>query len=111
YPSFLLINRGTLLTPDGYFNRSAIPTQETNFVGANTARYGTAELDGLIERYVSTIPFTPRMAVLGEIVHAQTDQLTVLPLFFQGAANVLGSERLQNVIGNQVWNAHLWDLT
>lgn len=110
YPSFLMINRGTLLTPDGYFTRSGIPTPETNFVGANTARWGSAEIDGLIERYVSTIPFPPRMQVLGEIVHIQTEQVTVLPLFFLGAASVLGSERLQNVLGGQVWNAHLWDL-
>ena len=110
YPSFLLINRGTLLTPDGYFNRGAIPVPETNFVGGNTARYGTAELDGLIERYVSTIPFPERMGVLGEIAHYQTDQVTLLPLFFLGAGYVLGSERLQNVLGGQVWNAYLWDL-
>jgi len=110
YPSFLLINRGTLLSPDGYFNRSAIPLPETNFVGGNTARYGTAELDGLIERYVSTIPFPERMAVLGEIVHYQSEQVTLLPIFFIGAAYVLGSERLKNVLGGQVWNAHLWDL-
>ena len=50
------------------------------------------------------------MVVLGDIVHAQTDQLTMLPLFFQGAAFVLGNNRLQNVLGGQMWNAHLWDL-
>jgi len=109
YPSFLLINRGTLLTPDGHFNRAAIPLPETNFVGGNTARYGTPELDRLIERYVSTIPFPERMALLGEIVHYQSEQVTLLPLLFIGAAYVLGSERLENMLANQVWNAHLWD--
>jgi peptide/nickel transport system substrate-binding protein len=111
YPAFLMINRGTLLSPEGYFNQSAIPTPETNFVGGNTARYGTAETDALIARYVSTIPLQERMDVLGQIVHWQSDQATLLPWFFIGAAYVLGSQRLQNVLGNQVWNAHEWDLS
>ena len=50
------------------------------------------------------------MAILGDMVHLQTDQVTMLPLFFQGAAFVLGSARVKNVIADRVWNAHLWDL-
>jgi hypothetical protein len=50
------------------------------------------------------------MALLGEMVHHQTDQVTMLPLFFQGSAYVLGAVPLQNVLAGQVWNAHLWAL-
>ncbi len=110
HPAFLLISMGPLTSPAGYFRRAAIPVQETNFTGANMARYGTAEIDGLLERYSQTIPFPERMTVLSEVVRQQTDQVLMLPLFFQGAAYVLGSARLQNVLAGQVWNSHLWEL-
>ncbi len=112
FPGFFLISRGLPVDrPDGYFTRRAVPLPENNFRGGNVGRYGSAELDALTERYVTTIPFPERMAVLGDIVHMQTDQLTMLPLFFQGVAFILGNNRLQNVLGGQVWNAHLWDLS
>lgn len=111
FPSFFLISRGLPVhRPDGYFTRRAIPVAENGYRGGNVGRYGTAELDALIERYVTTIPFGERMAVLGDIVQVQTEQVTMLPLFFQGAAFILGTTRLQHVVGGLVWNAHLWDL-
>jgi hypothetical protein len=69
-------------------------------------------MDGFIDRYVKTIPFSERMAALSDIVRLQSDQVQMLPLFYSGAAYVLGSNRLQNVLGGnaQAWNAHLWDL-
>jgi len=48
--------------------------------------------------------------VLGDMVHLQTDQVTMLPLFFQGGASVIGSARVKNVLAGQVSNAHLWEL-
>ncbi len=111
FPAFFLISRGLPVDrPDGYFTRRAIPVPENGYRGGNVGRFGSAELDELVQRYVTTIPFAERTAVLGDIVHIQTDQLTMLPLFFQGAAFILGANRLQNVLGGQVWNAHLWDL-
>jgi peptide/nickel transport system substrate-binding protein len=110
FPSFFLLSKGALRGPEAYFTRSAIPLPENNFFGGNAARYGTAEIDGLVERYSRTIPFGDRMAVLGDMVQQQTDQVIMLPLFFQGAAFVLGSARVRNVLAGQVWNAHLWEL-
>ena len=110
FPSFILLSKGILAGPDSYFTRSAIPLPENNFFGGNASRYGSAEMDGLIDRFVRTIPFTERMAILGDMVHMQTDQVHMLPLFFQGGAYVLGSPRLKNVLGGHVWNAHLWEL-
>ncbi len=112
FPGFFLISRGLPVDrPDGYFTRRAIPVPENGYRGGNVGRYGSAELDALIQRYVTTIPFADRMTVLGGIVQLQTDQVTMLPLFFQGTAFVLGTTRLQNVLGGQVWNAHLWYVT
>jgi peptide/nickel transport system substrate-binding protein len=111
FPAFFLISRGLPVErPDGYFARRAIPVPENGYRGGNVGRYGTGELDALIQRYITTIPFAERTAVLGDIVHVQTDQVTMLPLFFQGVAFVLGSNRLQGVLGGQVWNAHGWDV-
>jgi len=110
FPSFILLSKGVIAGPDGYFTRSAVPLPENNFFGGNASRYGSAELDGLIERYVRTIPFPERTAILGDMVHLQSDQVHMLPLFFQGGAFVLGSPRLKNVLGGHVWNAHLWEL-
>ncbi|HZT06186.1 MAG TPA: ABC transporter substrate-binding protein [Chloroflexota bacterium] len=110
FPSFILLSKGVLAAPDGYFTRHAIPLPDNNYAGGNAARYGSAELDGLIDKYGRTIPFGDRMAVLGDIVHFQTDQLTMLPLFFQGAAFVIGSTRMKNVLAGQVSNAHQWEV-
>ena len=111
YKGFFLISRGLPVDrPEAYFTRRAIPVADTRYRGGNVARHGTAELDALIKRYITTIPFAERSGILGDIMHTQTDQLTMLPVFFQGGAYVLGSNRLKNVQGGQVWNAHLWDL-
>ena len=110
YPAFMLLGRSIIAGPDGFFNSNAIPMAETNYRGANSARYASAEIDGLIERYITTISFPDRMKVLGEMVHQQTDQVLMLPLFFKGGGNVLGSARMKNVLGGTPWNAHLWDL-
>ncbi len=110
YPGFSVLSKG-VLQPDGLFNSGAIPTEDHNFVGSNVARYGSPDLDDLIQRYITTIPFPDRMKVLGEMVHLQTDRVTMLPLFFQGQGIVLGSARLENVLPQQVWNAHQWKLT
>jgi len=114
FPAFFFIVRGLRIDhPDQNFARKVIPTTDNHYAGGNTGRYGSAELDGYIDRYLTTIPFGDRMAALADMVHLQSDQVQLLPLFFQGAAFVVGSNRLQNVIaGNgQAWNAHQWDLT
>jgi peptide/nickel transport system substrate-binding protein len=115
-PAFQLISRG-VTAPD--FLSIAVPLTDNNFVGGNLARYASRPLDDLVDRYTRTIPFQERMAVLGEMVHFQGDQLSIMPLFFQGNASVLGSVHLHNVLPGcpscgqgtiQVWNAHLWEL-
>jgi peptide/nickel transport system substrate-binding protein len=110
FPSFILLSKGVLRGPEAYFTRSTIPRAENNYFGGNAARHGTAELDALVDQYTRTIPFGERMAILGDMVHEQTDQVTMLPLFFQGAAFILGSVRVKGVLGGQVWNSHLWEL-
>lgn len=113
YPAFFFIVRGLRIDrPDQNFTRRTIPLPDNRYVGGNTGRFGSAEMDGFIDSYVKTIPFSDRMTALGNLVHQQTDQVQMLPLFYSGAAHVIGSNRLHNVLGGgaQAWNAYLWDL-
>jgi peptide/nickel transport system substrate-binding protein len=112
FPGFFLISRGLPVDrPDNYFTRRAVPIADNGYRGGNVGRYSSPEIDALVQKYMTTIPFPERMHALGDMVQIQTEQLTMLPLFFQGAAFILGTSRLQGVLGGQVWNAHLWDLS
>jgi len=87
---------------------------ERGYTGLNVARYMNAEMDALIDRYVTTIPITERTAVIGEIVHRITDEAIWLTLFFDTEPALI-SHRLVNVRArgedsNHAWNAYDWDV-
>jgi peptide/nickel transport system substrate-binding protein len=113
FPAFELVTSGVSVKSSYMraFHGGATPLLENNFSGGNRARYQNPELDGLIDRYLVTIPMPERMALLGDIIHHQTDQLTIMPLFFAGLAWVLGDKHLKNVSSDKTWNAHLWELS
>ena len=86
------------------------PLAENRFVGRNRGRYMNPEFDGLIDGYVATIPWEPRMQLLGQIVHHISDQLNVMGLFYD-LRTTLVSNRLPNVSGGYpTANAHEWEL-
>jgi peptide/nickel transport system substrate-binding protein len=86
------------------------PMPHNRFAGGNRSRYMNPELDGLIDEYVSTIPWEPRMQVLGQFVHHVSDQLNVMGLFYD-LRTTLVSNRLENVSAQYpTWNAHAWDM-
>lgn len=97
------------------YHTSRTPLPENNFVGTNKTRYMTPEMDSLVERYFSTIPFDPRMLILGQIVHQLSDQVVVMGLFYDAEA-VAMTKRLRNVAPDLstatsiVWNVHEWEL-
>jgi peptide/nickel transport system substrate-binding protein len=114
FPGFSLQRQPAgLRALDRYFGSEArLP--ERNFTGNNNARYVNAEFDAALQRYFTTIPIRPRYEALGEVVHRMSDQLTVLPFFYDTKSTMIG-ERLVNVTGvgfssTQAWNAHEWDL-
>jgi len=69
----------------------------------------------LVDRYLTTIPKTDRMAVAGQIVHHITDQLLTLPLYYPVTSTMI-AHRLKNVPsrvptdGTVTWNAPEWDV-
>jgi ABC-type transport system substrate-binding protein len=89
---------------------SSTPLPSNGFQGGNRARYVNPAFDDLLNRYLVTIPMKDRLPVLGDILHHQTDQLTLMTLFYQGSANILGDSHLKNANGTAMWNAHLWEL-
>jgi peptide/nickel transport system substrate-binding protein len=89
---------------------------ERNFTGNNNGRYMNPELDVLIDRFVATIPPRERMEIAAQIVRHITDQLPVLPLYFDATPSLVHN-RLQNVTAlsgsedaRQAWNSHEWDV-
>jgi ABC-type transport system substrate-binding protein len=112
FPAFELVAGGVTQTSSSvqnWFGKSA-PTADTRFVGGNRARYQNPELDGFIQKYIRTVPFADRMSSLGDIIHLQSENLTMMTLFYEGTVTLLGSKRLQNVKSGKVWDAHLWDV-
>jgi peptide/nickel transport system substrate-binding protein len=102
--------------PDGV--RALLSTDarvaERNYVGGNYVRYMNPEIDVLIERYFTTIPFNDRMQVLGQIVRHTTENLIWMPVYWRVIPTFIGHQLVDvpavSDVGAQYWNAHLWDL-
>jgi peptide/nickel transport system substrate-binding protein len=115
FPGFELVGGSNSLDSRGVkkYHSAAAARAENGFrVAGNNARYINAEFDGLVDRYVSTIPRQERTAVLGQIVRQQTELVTVMGLFYQLRPTV-AADRVLGVTpghqsGNQAWNAHEW---
>jgi ABC-type transport system substrate-binding protein len=90
---------------------SSTPLAENRFSGDNRSRYQNAELDSLIQRYLSTIPVDERLTYAARIVQHMTDQVTVLTMFYDVVPTMV-SNRLINIVlpSDPPWDAHLWDL-
>jgi ABC-type transport system substrate-binding protein len=97
---------------NGLLSREA-RTAERNYVGGNYIRYMNPEIDTIVERYFTTIPFGERMQLLGQIVRHTTENHIWMPLYWR-VLPTLAHERVAGVApigeGNQWWNAHLWDV-
>jgi peptide/nickel transport system substrate-binding protein len=97
------------------YSSNMAPMAENRFQGGNRSRYQNPALDGIIDRYMTTIPLDQRMSVLGEVLHHLTDQVVVMGLWYN-TEPVEISNRLINVNPRdagqttEAWNAHEWDL-
>ena len=96
------------------FNSANARTAENRYTGDNRARYMNAEMDALVNQYLSTIPMQPRMDVGSQILRNSTTNLPILPLFYDSYPGVEVS-RLANAEaaaggGRAAWNVSQWDL-
>lgn len=111
----LIVNGGPAPADDlesSHSDQARLP--ETNWTGSNRSRYINPELDALIDRFRTTIPFGPRMEVARQITRHVTENLPILPLFFDTWPSV-SAERLMNANasannGRATWNVHEWDI-
>ena len=96
------------------WHSSQVPSPRNRFTGNNQSRWSTPEMDGLIDRYLATIPEVERMGVVRQIMTEVMEVLPIFPLFYS-VEPTLVSNRVKNVGGRstpytQAWNAHEWTL-
>jgi len=87
------------------------PLPENNFTGVNRTRHRNLEFDALIDRFLVTIPRVERTDILKRIVSYMTDEVVILPMFWDPSPTMIAN-RLKN-IGDpgEVWDVHLWDVS
>src|SRR5207247_7959511 len=89
---------------------SESPLPQNRFQGRNTNRYMNPEFDSLLDRYQSTIPWGPRMQLLGEIVGHISDQLNAMGLFYDVGTTLVSNRLVDVPVQNPTANIHEWDL-
>jgi peptide/nickel transport system substrate-binding protein len=87
-------------------------TPDKNYVGKNYTRHSNPEIDALVVRYYTTIPFNERMQILGQLVRYTTDQLIWMMLYERVVPTMVNNRlvAVPSLVGDQWWNAHLWDV-
>jgi peptide/nickel transport system substrate-binding protein len=111
FPAFFVNRQKSDLTNMGNFHSSKTPLPENNFTGTNRSRYTSPALDGLIDRYFTTIPRGERLDVVRQILNHITDRVTMPSLFYSEDATIIGN-RLGQISArytNVAWNAHEWE--
>jgi len=97
------------------FLSSEARVAETRYAGQNYPSYQSTELDGMINRYLVAIPMGERMEAGRQVVRHLSDQVVVMPVFYDVVGTATGN-RLLNVVRShgqnttRTWNAHEWDL-
>lgn len=88
---------------------------ERNFNGLNITRYTNADMDALIDRYVTTVPIDQRTNVVAEITHQITDEVIWLTLFFDTEPTLIANRVInagaRGEDSNHAWNVYEWDVT
>jgi peptide/nickel transport system substrate-binding protein len=85
------------------------------YAGQNYPSYQNAELDAGINRFLVAIPMAERMEAGREVVRHLSDQVVVIPVFYDVVGTTTGN-RLRNVPTTRgqnqttTWNAHEWDV-
>jgi peptide/nickel transport system substrate-binding protein len=101
--------------PALYSYRSRLPENNFQVAGIpNWPRYRSPVLDGLLDRYFTSIPREPRLQALTDINVHIAENLNLLGLFYFPTPYVMAG-RLENLSTNRAskasiaWNAQQWD--
>jgi ABC-type transport system substrate-binding protein len=102
--------------PALYSYRAMLPANNYQVSGIpNWPRYQSPVLDGLLDRYFTTIPMDERLQTLAEINAHIAENLNLMGLYYFPTPYAI-SNRLANVPENRAskasiaWNAQSWDL-
>jgi peptide/nickel transport system substrate-binding protein len=112
FPGFEIVRQGDGkgMLINNHSARARLPAN--NFRGSgggtNYPRFMNPILDGLIDRYVTTIPWQERMAMARQIIQLETDQVVAAGLIYSSDANMVAN-RVDNV-SRMLWNAHQWTI-
>jgi len=111
FPTFLVLRQPNGVDRMLALHSSQARSPERNYQGTNNGRYQNPDLDSLLERFQATIPMPERMQVAGQIVRHYSEQLPILPLFYD-ALPIFISNRVLNAYPheNLAWNVYEWDL-
>jgi peptide/nickel transport system substrate-binding protein len=115
FPGFEVTRSNSGIESLPTFHSSEARTPEAQYAGLNYPNYANPELDALIDRYFITIPMADRMDVGGRIVRHLSDQIVVMPVFYDASPTMAG-RRVGNVPERAApaftvtWNVHQWDV-
>ena len=112
FPSFRMMRQPNTASQVSRLRSSLTPLPENRFVGSNYARYISPEFDGLIDRFLSSIPRSERMQALRDTMRYISEKLNLVGLFYDADFTFL-TNRLRDVSAGktQVWSVHLWDMS
>ncbi len=110
YPGFEVVSSGSGIDGLNNFRSSELRVAENAYRGRNRARYASAELDALIDRYFTTIPTTERHLALAQVLNHMTGNVVNMWLFYNGHAMAIGDQLVNVSALEDTANAHLWDV-
>jgi ABC-type transport system substrate-binding protein len=88
---------------------AALPAND--FSGSNRARYQSAELDAIIDRFFVTIAPADRTPLAEQFVHHLSENLVTLPMFYAVSPYLISNKLEDNIAANRPGaNARLWTL-
>jgi peptide/nickel transport system substrate-binding protein len=100
---------------------SAIPTPQTRYAGTNRRYYSNPQLDGLIERFTTTLSESERDRIEGDMLEIVSRDAVLAPLFVASRASVVrkGITGIKPMAGSPIivanyyntWNILEWDRT
>lgn len=108
YPGFTSTTAGYLDPPSYHSNE--LRTAANQYRGRNISGFSSPELDGIIDRYLTTIPLTERIRAFGDFVAIVTRENARMPLMVQGAGFPIHNCLVNVTPGGVTRDARTWDL-
>jgi peptide/nickel transport system substrate-binding protein len=93
---------------------SNIPGPETNWRGGNRGGWSNPEFDRIVDTFNNTLSRSERDQLVVRAARIVTEQLPVLPLFFNPAAwawpSSVSGVRIEAPTTEPTWNIHEWEM-